>query len=205
MTRRKTPCLVLATGNPGKVVELRKLLQDVAIELATAAALGLRLPPDEPYATFPENAVHKALFVAAQTPHLVLGEDSGLEVDALGGRPGVLSKRFSGPQGDAQANNAKLLRDLRGVPWPQRQARFRCVLALARAGEVLLEASGVCEGFIAETPRGGGGFGYDPIFHLPAHGQTMAELSAEAKNRISHRARALEKARAFIRQYALEA
>ncbi len=201
MTRRETPCLVLATGNPGKVVELRELLQNVDVELATAAALGLRLPPDEPYATFHKNAVHKALFVAVQTSHLVLGEDSGLEVDALGGKPGVLSKRFSGPQGDAQANNAKLLHELRGVPWPQRQARFRCELALAKGNEILFKAGGVCEGFIAEVPRGDGGFGYDPLFFLSAHRLTMAELSSDEKNRISHRARALEKARAFIRQY----
>ena len=203
--KRPLPLLVLATGNPGKVEELRRLLQDVPIALATATDLGLALPEDEPYATFLENATHKALFVARQTPHLVLGEDSGLEVDALGGRPGVLSKRYSGPAGDAQANNAKLLQDLRGVPWPQRAARFRCVMALAKGGEVLFTASGACDGFITDRPRGSGGFGYDPLFFLPKLNRTMAELAADEKNRISHRAQALENARAFIRQYAWDA
>ena len=203
--KRPPPLLVLATGNPGKVEELWRLLQDVPIALATATDLGLALPGDEPYATFLENATHKALFVARQTPHLVLGEDSGLEVDALGGRPGVLSKRYSGPAGDAQANNARLLQDLRGVPWPQRAARFRCVMALAKGGEVLCTASGACDGFIADRPRGSGGFGYDPLFFLPEQNQTMAELTADEKNRISHRAQALENARAFIRQYAWDA
>ena len=202
---RTPPLLVLATGNPGKVEELQHLLQDVSIAPVTATDLGLALPAEEPFATFLENAAHKALSVARQTDLLVLGEDSGLEVDALGGKPGVHSKRYSGPQGDAKANNEKLLHDLLDVPWPQRKARFRCVLALATAGKVLFTASGECEGIIAHLPRGSGGFGYDPVFYLPEENRTMAELPASEKNRISHRSRALVKARAFIRQYALEA
>ena len=201
----KPPLLVLATGNSNKVVELRHLLQDVFIAPVTATDLGLALPAEEPYATFRENAAHKALSVARQTDLLVLGEDSGLEVDALDGRPGVHSKRYSGPQEDAKANNDKLLDDLRNIPWPQRKARFRCVLALATAGMVLFSASGECEGMIANAPQGRGGFGYDPLFYLPERNRTMAELSANEKNRISHRSRALVKARAFIRQYAVEA
>ncbi|MCY4437791.1 MAG: RdgB/HAM1 family non-canonical purine NTP pyrophosphatase [Chloroflexi bacterium] len=201
----KPPLLVLATGNPNKVVELRHLLQDVFISPVTATDLGLALPAEEPYATFRENAAHKALSVARQTDLLVLGEDSGLEVDALDGRPGVHSKRYSGPQGDARANNDKLLDDLRNVPWPQRKARFRCVLALASADKVLFTATGECAGIIANESRGSGGFGYDPLFYLPERNRTMAELSANDKNRISHRSRALVKARAFIRQYAVEA
>lgn len=197
----RPPCLVLATGNPGKVEEIRRLLRDASMALVTATDIGLALPPDEPYATFLENAKHKALFVSRQTPHLVLGEDSGLEVTALGGKPGVLSKRYSGPAGDAAANNAKLLCELRDVPKSERTARFRCVLVLAQEGAVQFSASGVCEGLIANQPRGRGGFGYDPIFYLPNQGLTMAELSADDKNRISHRSRALEKARPFIRQY----
>lgn len=203
VVRPRPPTLVLATGNPGKVEEFQHLLQDVSITLVTATELGLGLPADEPYATFLENAKYKALFVARQTPHLVLGEDSGLEVDALNGQPGVLSKRYSGPVGDAAANNAKLLGKLKAIAWPQRTARFQCVMVLARAGAVQFTASGACEGFIADRPRGSGGFGYDPIFYLPAQDRTMAELSTEAKNRISHRARALERARACIRQYAI--
>jgi XTP/dITP diphosphohydrolase len=194
---------VLATGNPGKVEELQLLLQDIPIAVTTASALGLALPPDEPYPTFLENATHKALFVAGQTTHLVLGEDSGLEVDALDGRPGVLSKRFSGPDGDAAANNTKLLECLAGTPKANRQARFRCTLALAEGDKVLFTASGTCEGLITDQPRGAGGFGYDPVFLLPELGQTMAELSKETKNCISHRFRALEKAIPFIRQYAV--
>ena len=142
------------------------------------------------------------MYVAAQTPLLVLGEDSGLEVDALGGRPGVLSKRYSGPQGDAGANNRKLLHELKDVSHAQRQARFRCVATLAIADSVQFSASGVCEGVIAREPCGTGGFGYDPLFYLPDERRTMAELTTTEKNRISHRSRALEKAMAFIRQYA---
>ena len=205
MTELGQTYLVLATGNPGKVTELRDLLRGLPLTPVTAADLGLALPPDEPYATFLENATHKALYVARQTPHLVLGEDSGLEVDALGGGPGVRSKRYSGPHGDAQANNRKLLQALAHVPWPQRGARFRCLLALARAGSVLFTASGVCNGFIAQQPRGAGGFGYDPLFYVPDKQQTMAELAASEKNRISHRACALEKARAFLRRFAADA
>lgn len=195
--------LILATGNAGKVAEIEHLLGDIPIRLVSATDHGLSLPENEPYASFLENATHKALFVARQTPHLVLGEDSGLEVAALGGRPGVHSKRYSGPEGDAEANNAKLLKELERVPWPERRARFRCELALAQGGEVLFSASGACTGLIAERPGGSGGFGYDPIFYLPELAQTMAEISSEEKNRLSHRSRALEKARAFIRQYAL--
>ena len=205
MKKRTFPFLVLATGNPGKADELQHLLRDAPIRAATATDLGLALPADEPYATFLENARHKALYVAAQTSLLVLGEDSGLEVDALGGRPGVLSKRYSGPHGDARANNRKLLQELKDVPRPQRKARFRCVAALAIADSVLFTASGACEGIIAKEPRGTGGFGYDPVFYLPAESRTMAELSSSEKNRISHRSRALEKTIAFIRQYASDA
>ena len=205
LKKRTHPFLVLATGNPGKVDELQHLLRDVPLTPVTATDRGFALPPDEPYATFLENAKHKALFVAAQTSLLVLGEDSGLEVDALGGKPGVLSKRYSGPQGDAKANNEKLLQALKNVPRQQRKARFRCAVALAVSATVLFTASGACEGLIAETPRGAGGFGYDPVFYLPDEKRTMAELSAGEKNRISHRSRALEKTIAFIRQYASDA
>lgn len=205
MQNQDRPLLVLATGNPDKVTEIQHLLRDVCLTPVTATDLGLSLPADEPYTTFLENARHKALNVAAQTSLLVLGEDSGLEVDALGGRPGVLSKRYSGPHGDAEANNRKLLQELKDVPHPQRKARFRCVAALAIADSVLFSASGVCEGVIASEPRGTGGFGYDPLFYLPDEHRTMAELTTTEKNRISHRSRALEKAMAFIRQYASDA
>ncbi len=205
MPSQKHPLLVLATGNPGKVVEFQHLLRDICLTPVTASDLGLSLPSDEPYETFLDNARHKALCVAAQTSLLVLGEDSGLEVDALGGRPGVLSKRYGGPQGDASTNTRKLLQELKDVPHPQRTARFRCVAALALADSVLFTASGACEGIIAHEPRGSGGFGYDPVFYLPHENRTMAELSSSEKNRISHRSRALEKAMAFIRQYAADA
>lgn len=204
MTQDQFPYLVLATGNTGKVAELRDLLRDLPLTPVTAADLDLALPPDEPYATFLENAAHKALYVARQTPHLVLGEDSGLEVDALGGNPGVRSKRYAGPRGDAQANNRKLLQELARVPRPQRGARFRCLLALARHGTVLFTAGGVCEGVIARQPRGEGGFGYDPLFYVPEERRTLAELASGAKNRISHRARALEQARIFLREYTMD-
>lgn len=204
MRARETKILILATGNPGKVEEIKSILGGIPVCLVIAADHSLSLPEDEPYASFQENAAHKALFVARQTPHLVLGEDSGLEVDALGGRPGVFSKRYSGPEGNSKANNAKLLRELRHVPMAERRARFRCELALAQGNDVLFNASGTCKGQIAERPSGKGGFGYDPLFYLPDLKRSMAELSPKEKNRISHRSCALEKARTFIRQYALD-
>jgi XTP/dITP diphosphohydrolase len=180
--------IALATANPGKLRELRAILSDIPAEWV-AVAPGV----EEDGQTYHENAARKACAVARATGGWALGEDSGIEVDALGGRPGVWSARFAGPHATDEERNRKLLELLRGVPAQQRTARYRAAVVLAAPdGSVRTHAEGVCEGRIAEAPRGTGGFGYDPVFWLPERGVTMAELPPEEKNRISHRARALD-------------
>jgi XTP/dITP diphosphohydrolase len=191
--------LVFATRNPGKLVELRQLLPEVAvlgIEEA-AARLGREIPDvDEDATTFVGNATKKALAVSRATGLPALADDSGLEVDALDGAPGVWSARYGGVAAGDAANNAKLLSALAGVPPARRTARFRAVLALADTAGPLLDAvitaEGVCDGVMLEAPRGSGGFGYDPLFLVPALGQTFAELGVGTKGDLSHRARAMQ-------------
>jgi XTP/dITP diphosphohydrolase len=190
--------LVVATGNPGKLREFQALLQEVRVdgrpyELVSLAELGLPSPA-ETGATFRANALLKAQHAAGASGHAALADDSGLEVDALGGAPGIYSARYAGVSGagaDA-ANNAKLLRELSGVPLERRSARYQCALVLLDApGAAPLLAEGTWDGCIVEAPRGSGGFGYDPYFWLPEQRKTVAELSSEDKNRISHRGKAL--------------
>jgi XTP/dITP diphosphohydrolase len=182
--------IVLATRNEGKARELRTLLHGLSARVESLRAHpGVTLPP-EAGSTYRENAVIKARAAQAALGVPALGDDSGLEVDALGGAPGVLSARYAGPGATDRANNERLLRELRGVPPEGRTARFRCVLALARGPEDVVVAEGVCAGRILEAPRGGGGFGYDPLFLPDGEALTFAELAEERKNTISHRARA---------------
>jgi XTP/dITP diphosphohydrolase len=190
--------LVIATGNPGKFREIAALMQDLPVLLLPLDRVGpLELPP-ESGESFQENARLKAVAVAAATGHLALADDSGLEVDALGGRPGVLSARYGGPGASDADRIALLLRELHTVPESRRTARFRCVIAIAEpAGPVHL-AEGACEGRIGHAPRGRRGFGYDPIFEIPSLGKTFAEIDPEAKNRLSHRALALRGAKGII-------
>ncbi len=191
--------LVLASGNPGKLAELRDLLGDVDVELHAQSAFGVR-DADETGLTFVENAILKARHAALATGLPALGDDSGLCVDALDGAPGLYSARYAGEHGDAQANIAKLLDALRDVPEARRTARFICVLALLRhAGDPQpLIAEGVWEGRILDAPRGDGGFGYDPVFFDVERGLGAAELDAGVKNRVSHRGRALALLRARL-------
>jgi XTP/dITP diphosphohydrolase len=184
--------IALATSNAGKRAELQELLGDVA-ELV---AVGVRV--DETGTTFEENARLKAEAALRETGLPGLGDDSGLEVAALDGRPGVLSARFAGEGASDAANIAKLLDELRGERTRRRGARFRCVLALAWPGEPLRTFEGVCRGRILEAPRGTGGFGYDPVFELLESRRTFAELSGEEKNRVSHRGRAVALLRAWL-------
>ncbi len=200
--------LVFATRNKGKLVELRRLLAGMAVlDVDEAAArCGHAIPEVEEDAdTFAGNAIKKAREVSRACGLPALADDSGLEVDALGGAPGVYSARYAGDGGDA-ANNAKLLGALAGVPLAQRTARFRAVLALAdvagQLGDDTITADGVCEGVILEAPRGAGGFGYDPLFLLPS-GQTMAELDHAAKSTISHRGHAMRALELRLRAYLL--
>jgi len=185
------PEILLATRNPGKLREIRQI---GALHSWTWHGLD-EFPhvPDAPEDadTFEENARRKALHYAAATSLLTLADDSGLEVDALGGEPGVRSARYAGEPRDDRRNNARLVAALAGKPWQQRTARFRCAMALARPGQVLLETQGVIEGMILDEPRGSSGFGYDPHFYVPSLGRTLAELPAHQKNAVSHRGRAL--------------
>ncbi|MBX6342290.1 MAG: RdgB/HAM1 family non-canonical purine NTP pyrophosphatase [Thermomicrobiaceae bacterium] len=184
--------VVIASNNPGKLEEIRHLLPDW-IAARSAAEVGASLP-EETGQTFAENALLKARAVASQTGRVALADDSGLEVDALGGEPGVHSARFAGePRSDAR-NNALLLARLAGVPPERRTARFRSVVAIVTPDGRERLTEGTIEGRIVEEPRGGGGFGYDPLFQPLGLDRTMAELTLEEKNAISHRGQALRRA-----------
>jgi len=183
--------LLLATTNAGKVRELSMALRGRPVETVSLGAYPGLPPVEEDGATFLANAVKKAGQFGRATGAVVLADDSGLVVDALHGAPGVHSARFAGPGAGDAANNALLLERLRHVPASLRRARFHAVLALALPDGRIFTVDGTCEGEILTAPRGEGGFGYDPLFYLPAYGKTMAELPLETKNRISHRGRAL--------------
>ncbi len=193
----------VATQNPGKMREYRELLAPLPARLRFPPDLDLRVEVVEDGATYAENARIKALAYARALRErgveaIVLADDSGLEVDALGGAPGIRSARYT-PGSDVE-RFVTLLNHLEGVPWEQRTARFRCVIAIAPPDGEVRFAEGVCEGVIATAPAGAGGFGYDPVFYLPELGCTMAELPAEQKNRISHRARALQAAMPILQR-----
>ena len=205
--------LVIATANPGKLREFQALLADLAVAPVAQGALGVTAP-EETGTTFAANALLKARHAAAASGAAAIADDSGLEVDALGGAPGIYSARYAREAaGDAAAvgaaavdaaavdaaavdaaNNAKLVAALQGVPFEARRARYRCALVyLDGPGDPApLHTQGVWEGYILEAPRGSGGFGYDPYFWLPELGLTAAELEPERKNRLSHRGSALQ-------------
>ena len=190
--------LLIATNNPGKVREYRELLADLA-RVTFPQAEGLVLDVEETGETFEENAQLKAVAFAEASGLLTLADDSGLEVDALGGAPGVRSARYSGPGKSDADRYEKLLAAMAHVPPGQRSARFRCVVAVAVPGGAIYTAVGACEGQIGYAPRGEFGFGYDPVFIVDGFGgRTMAEIEPDAKNRISHRARALEAVRPVL-------
>jgi XTP/dITP diphosphohydrolase len=184
--------LVLASGNPGKLRELAVILADLGYELHPQSEFGVEEVP-ETGTTFVENAIIKARHAAQQTGLPALADDSGIEVDALDGAPGVYSARFAGADADDAANNALLVEKLRQVPAAERSARYRAVIVLMRhaADPAPLICEGRWEGMIQLTPAGDGGFGYDPYFFLPELGCTSAQLSADDKNRMSHRGQAL--------------
>lgn len=193
--------LLLATSNPGKLGEIKRLLPDLPVTLRTLADFPGVTEPEEDGHTFAENALLKARYYSAATGLFTLSDDSGLEVDALGGAPGVHSARFGGRQATYSERMALLLAELSGVGQTDRGARFVCVVALAdpAAGASHL-FTGKCEGRIAPAPRGDGGFGYDPIFVPEGHGRTFGELAPAVKQQISHRARALNRAAEFLRR-----
>ena len=193
--------LLLATNNKGKIREYQDLLEGIPFEIVTPADCGITAEVDEAGASFEENAVLKATSLASISCLLSLADDSGLEVDVLNGEPGPLSHRYAGENATDTDRIAFLLSKLKDVPELHRTAQFRCVIAIAEpAGRVEL-CTGICRGFIIKEPRGLNGFGYDPVFLVPELGKTMAELTLGEKNRISHRARAAEKARELLTKW----
>jgi len=184
--------VVLATGNAGKQREVAALLAPLGIQIILQTTLGIS-PAEETGTTFEANALLKARHAARESRLPALADDSGLEVDALGGRPGVWSARYAGPDASDEANNAKLLAELAGVPPARRTARYRCVIAFVRNADdpAPLIAEGAWEGSIGEAPRGTGGFGYDPLFWPRGLGVTAAQMQPAAKNAVSHRGLAL--------------
>lgn len=183
--------LVVGTRNAGKILEIQEALAELPF-LVTGLPDAEIPEVEETGVTFQENAILKARYYAEHTGECCIADDSGLEVDALGGAPGVFSARYAGAAATDAENNSKLLAELQGVPAAKRTARFRCVLALVDQDGGLLLADGVCEGVILNRERGTGGFGYDPLFYMRGQGKTLAEMTVEEKNRISHRGNALK-------------
>ncbi|WP_434131686.1 XTP/dITP diphosphatase [Methylocaldum sp. GT1BB] len=195
--------ILLASNNPGKVREIQAILANDDIEIVPQSAFGV---PDieEVGLTFVENAILKARHASQLSGLPAIADDSGLEVNALGGAPGVFSARYAGPGANDAENNAKLLRELENIPDAERTARFRCVMVFLRHAQdpSPLIGQGVWEGIILREPRGKGGFGYDPLFFVPEKNCTSAELSPDEKNRLSHRGKALRELVAQMRDSA---
>jgi XTP/dITP diphosphohydrolase len=179
----------ICSSNPGKLQEILLAAGGTDFEISPLPGLKNITPPEETGETFEENAALKAVYYSHFTPEIVLADDSGLEVDALGGAPGVRSARYSGPNATDADNNHLLLRNLGSAT--ARSARFVCVVALARAGEILRTARGTAEGEILQAPRGANGFGYDPLFFYPPLDRSFAELTSDEKLFVSHRGKAL--------------
>ena len=190
--------IVLATRNPDKVHEISELLNDIKLTISSLLDYPDIPPITEDGTTLHDNAIKKAKAVAKLLHKLALADDTGLEVDALAGQPGIHTARFAGPNASYTDNRRKLLNLLEGIPWEQRTARFRTVVALAYPDGRTVTVEGKLEGYITFDERGTHGFGYDPIFYVPELGKTLAELPLEAKNRISHRARAINKIKPYL-------
>ena len=186
--------LLIATGNPGKVREFTELLDGLPFKLVSLSDAGITDTVEETGVTFEENAILKARYYAGCSGMMTLADDSGLVVDALDGRPGVLSARYGGEELSDSQRVDLLLEELANVPWENRTARFQCVIALAWPSGRIRTVVGAVEGVIQYIGEGSNGFGYDPIFHLPDRGCTTAQLSTPEKNLISHRGRAARKA-----------
>ena len=194
--------LLIATTNPGKVREYQQLLNGLNCELVGLADVGIAQDVAETGSTYEANALLKAQEYAALSGLLTLADDSGLEVDALDGRPGVHSARYAP---DSPTRIQRLLGEMQNVPANRRSARFQCVIALAWPDGRTEITSGACEGWITAEARGNNGFGFDPVFHVPERGMTMAELPEDVKNQISHRAHAAQKMRPILERILNEA
>jgi len=196
---KKFHAIVIATRNRGKLREFRTLLAPLNNRILSLRDVGIDRDVEESGSTFEENARTKALFYSQWTRFPVLADDSGLEVSALGGRPGVYSARYAGPDASDEDRNTKLLEELERAG-NNREARFFCALALAQEGAIILETEGECRGVIADAPRGTNGFGYDPVFFFPDLGKTFGEFSREEKNRYSHRSLAIHNLITHLKQ-----
>ncbi|RME99597.1 MAG: RdgB/HAM1 family non-canonical purine NTP pyrophosphatase [Chloroflexi bacterium] len=195
--------LLLATNNPHKLAEYREILAGLPMQLTSPRDEGLEIDPEETGRSFEENAVLKATAFAQASGLLTLADDSGLEIDALGGEPGIYSARYHNTAKDDHAGRCRVVLNklaAQQTPWAKRTARFKCVIALANREKVFGTVSGAVEGLIALEPKGSGGFGYDPIFFVPELNKHMAELSAEAKHNISHRGRAARAALPLLKK-----
>lgn len=184
--------IIFATGNQGKMREIRQILEGMDVEILSMKEAGITVDIVEDGTTFEENAIIKAKAVAAATDHIVLADDSGLEIDHLNKEPGIYSARYLGEDTSYDIKNADLIKRLEGVEDEKRTARFVCVIAAAMPDGEVFTTHGIIEGRIGYEPKGENGFGFDPIFYLPEYGCTSAELTEEEKNAISHRGRALK-------------
>jgi len=193
--------LLVATRNKKKLAEIRDLLGGLDFKITSLDDYSDLPEIEEDGKTFAANAIKKAATIALYTKKLVMGEDSGIEVRALGNQPGVYSARFSGEGATDEKNNRKLLRLLKGIPFKKRQARYRCLIALADGKKLVDVVGGSCSGLIALTSSGHNGFGYDPLFFIPRYKKTFGVLSPEIKAKLSHRANALKKFRKVIQKY----
>jgi XTP/dITP diphosphohydrolase len=193
--------VIVATRNKGKLREFREALKGLNLRIYGLSDFSDVPEIEEDGQSFTENALKKARFYSRHFGKLTLADDSGLEVDSLNGQPGVHSARYAGERASSQENNQKLLREMEGVPISKRGARFRCIIALKSPGKREVLAEGSCRGRIGFKEKGRKGFGYDPLFILPRGGRTMAQLSLEEKNRISHRGKALRKIRKVIKTF----
>jgi len=195
------PDLLVASNNQGKIREIKYALDGQFGRILSLKEAGIHISPEETGDTYLENALIKAKAAADFWEGWILSDDSGLEVDALGGRPGVHSSRFAGEDPTDAQNNEKLLKLLKEVPQDKRTARFRCVVVLYHGKtQETLTAEGTCEGIITTSPKGTNGFGFDPLFYLPGLGRTMAELTFEEKMQISHRANALKQLKSKLKR-----
>jgi len=193
--------LVVATKNRKKFEEIKEILRDLDLKMTYLKNYSKTPKIIEDGRTFKDNAIKKALKVSRFTGQLVLGEDSGLCVDALGGRPGIFSSRFSGKDKSDRKNNLKLLSELKGLSLKKRRAEYVCVVALADGERIIATAEGKCSGLISFEMKGDSGFGYDPLFIIPKYKRTFAQLGPKIKHRISHRYRALKKIKKIIQKY----
>lgn len=196
-----TKKIVFATGNAGKVKEIRMILADLGMEVLSMKEAGIRLDIEEDGTTYEENALIKARAVAAYTDAIVMADDSGLEVDALNKEPGVYSARYLGEDTPYSIKNAEIIKRLEGLEGEQRSARFVCAIAAVFPDKSEVTTRATIEGQIGFEEKGTNGFGYDPIFYVPEFGKTTAELTEEEKNQVSHRGKALELMKKELMRY----